>query len=635
LAIVGAVLPTFCFLIMAVILYARQEEDQTWHGAVLGSIVGLGAFVAVSSELLSPLNYLSRSGVTIAWLCLTALLVAYGTKTSLISKGFRRWKRALGDLRAWPRAYLALLASCVFGGALLFALAIFSPPNTTDSLVSHLARVAHWAQDGTLAHYAAFQHQQLWTPIWSQTAMLHLMQLIGTDQGVNLVQWSSMVVSAIAVAGIAKGLGASRPGQWLAVTMAVSAPMVLLQSTSTQNDLAVGVWIVITVFYVQQLVHRDLYRSEWFALGGAVGLGMLTKVTYYPYIGLVLVGAAGLAWRNRGEASRLLVKLLLVATIAGLLNLGFWLRNVRTYGSPIGHQETVSAQAQMSLNLSGLVSRVVQHAALHFPTPSESINELLIQGVRSVSRFVGSPNDGFSVIWSWNHEDLAGSPIHFTLIVIGIIVALLGGPRKKPDLFWYALAVLVGFMSLAWSIQSGVFRARYHVSFLLLGAPLVATVADRYLGRRVVLGLAWGFLVLALPWVLFNQTRPAIGWRPRTRTESVFQVSRSDLLFSNPYELKEPYILATSKVLEEDCRVVGLSLDSHDPEYAIWWLLGAPSSGIDIQAVRPLSSLEYLRNPSFEPCAVLCTNCGDRQMFGGLPMLAAFDHVRVYQQGGR
>lgn len=631
---VGAVLPTFCFLIMGLLTYARQEEDQTWHGAILGSIVGLGVFVAVSSELLSLLHYLTRAGVTIAWSGLAALLLAYGTKTKLISKGLRRLKRAFGDLRAWPRAYLALGAGCIAVGAFLFALAIFSPPNTTDSLVSHLARVAHWAQEGTLAHYAAFQHQQLWTPIWSQTAILHLMQLIGSDQGANLVQWSSMVVSAVAVAGIAKGLGASRPGQWLAITMAISAPMVILQSTSTQTDLAVGMWIVITVFYAQQLVHRDLLRSEWFALGGAVGLGMLSKVTYYPYIGLLLVGAFGLAWRNRGEAPRLLAKLLLVATIAGLLNLGFWLRNVTTYGSPIGHQETVSAQAQMGLNPGDLVSRVVQHVALHFPTPSESINELLIQGVRSFSRFVGSPNDGFSVIWSWNHEDLAGSPIHFTLIVIGIIVALLGGPRKKPDLFWYALAVLVGFLSLAWSIQSGVFRARYHVPFLLLGAPLVATLAEYYLGRRVVLGLASGFIVLALPWVLLNQTRPAIGWRPRTRTESVFQVSRSDLLFANPYELREPYVLAADKVLEADCRMVGLSLDSRDPEYTLWWLLGAPSSEIDIQAVRPLSSLEHLRDITFDPCAVICTNCGDRQVFDGLPLLAAFDHIRVYQQGG-
>jgi hypothetical protein len=112
----------------------------------------------------------------------------------------------------------------------------------------------------------------------------------------------------------------------------------------------------------------------------------------------------------------------------------------------------------------------------------------------------------------------------------------------------------------------------------------------------------------------------------------VFVAPRTDLLFANLAELKEPYVAGAAAIRETGCRQIGTSLDSRDPEYALWYLLGAPSDSLRIESVRPLESLEPLRDPEFEPCAVFCTNCGDRQLFGELPLQASFDHIRVYSQ---
>ena len=72
-------------------------------------------------------------------------------------------------------------------------------------------------------------------------------------------------------------------------------------------------------------------------------------------------------------------------------------------------------------------------------------------------------------------------------------------------------------------------------------------------------------------------------------------------------------------------------IDSHDKEYLLWSVLGAPENGMRLEILDPLRASSRYLDPTFEPCAVVCTICGaDRTEWGGLPLAADFGGARVY-----
>ena len=101
------------------------------------------------------------------------------------------------------------------------------------------------------------------------------------------------------------------------------------------------------------------------------------------------------------------------------------------------------------------------------------------------------------------------------------------------------------------------------------------------------------------------------------------------LLASNP-RLVASYVDGTNLVRESGCRQVGLRIDSDDLEYAFWWLLKAPQSGIRIETIYTTERLQALVDPTFRPCAILCTICAQRDRLHGLPLAADLDRLDVF-----
>ncbi len=78
-----------------------------------------------------------------------------------------------------------------------------------------MARVVHWIQNQTVAHYPTNIPYQLVLPPWSGFAIMHFHILHGGDQWANFVQWFSMIGSIIGVSLLAKELGAEREARCL------------------------------------------------------------------------------------------------------------------------------------------------------------------------------------------------------------------------------------------------------------------------------------------------------------------------------------------------------------------------------------------------------------------------------------
>jgi hypothetical protein len=333
----GALLAIFLLMLGRTAVPGREPAD--WRGAFLVSAIGWGLLVTLSSEALGIVHGLSQVWLAVFWAAVLLVAGRGAIKRDLIRPAVRALE---STWQTTTRLERALLGGLIVISATLLLIGWVSPPNNVDSLLYHMSRVVHWAQNRSLEHYATAYDHQLLKPIWAETAILHLRILWGNDQPAELVQWFSMVGSLVGVSAIAALLGASRAGQILAAAFAASIPMGILQASSTQNDYAAAFWVVCLGYFVVLSKRRPLDRVELIGLGATFGLGMLTKGTFYVYSPpLMLWYFAPLALRQ--GLRRATGQALIVLVIGILINLGFWTRNIITYGGPFGTNDWLQA----------------------------------------------------------------------------------------------------------------------------------------------------------------------------------------------------------------------------------------------------------------------------------------------------
>jgi hypothetical protein len=635
----------FCasFLVFLGSSWEEQGCDHDWRLSFLKASLLWGILVVISSEFFSIIQSLTRDYLTVFWLLALLIILFIGQRTKTMDDGFRHARKVFYSLATNPSKIIISLITIL---VLILLVAVISPSNNGDSIQYHMPRVRHWAQNWSLAHYPTAYKAQLWNPIWAEISILQLRLLWGSDRLANLVQYFSFLSSMIGVSYIAKLLGANNRGQLLSAVFVVSIPMAILQATSTQTDLVTGYWYVCLIAFILLGKMRPYSRSDYSFIAISLGLGMLTKGTFYPYAITLLVWLAYLEVRMQGWVKAIFHGAT-VALVVSAINLGFWYRNIQAFGGFLGSSDWMNNKIGESFRLSGVVSRIVRHIFLNFPTPWEVINASMENGISKFEVLLGYTFDKIDLLWLWNHDDIAGSPVHFILSIIALLCCLLNTRLKNNrNLFQYAAVVFISFAIFAGSVNYDPFGVRYQLPFLLLSAPVFGVLLThlKWKNRDWLLGL---FLLISLPWIFFNISRPIIAFQEIskpfslpctdtlgcTRSGSILFEDQTAILFANYSGHQDEYELLTEVILSSYCSKIGLRLDSHDPEYLWWWLLDTPQKDIEIRYVYFSESLSSLADPEFEPCAIICTICGDRTTLHGLSFEGNYGDAKLFLGG--
>lgn len=651
---------------------ADADIPSAGLSVVLASICW-GAYLALTTELLSLANALTTPGVALAWSAALIFLVVLGIRGGFIWRGLQRMGAGWRSLK-WDDFILGGVL-LLFSAALL-VIVILSSSGNNDSLQYHLARVMHWTQNASLRHYATGFVPQLYNPIWAEEAILHFRLLWGNDRFADLVQWLAMLASLAALSAICSELGIGRRGRWIAVIFAFSLPMGVLQSVSTQNDYVAGFWLLCAALLCIRLIRRPSGRLDALMLGLAVGLGLLTKGTFYPFVVpfglLTLFVVIRWAWSqsDRKLAFRHAAAScgIMVLAIFGL-NAGYWARNFDTFGGPLGPSFWVSRMTAGSVSIGGFFSGLIAQVAMNFSTPFDAVNNRIIELVRGKLGPLDARMNSFDLSWQWNREDMAGNPLHVILIIAAILLLLVCWKRVQDRRLWVYLACLGGaFATFVLVVHFDRYGIRYQLPLFLLSVPLVGAAVDPPTARsaeappavrsRFRRAVAWGWdggrfaaalvlLLLALPLVLFNRSRPLLalkdGGEPYSipcqpylgcTLGSVLLEPETTGLFAENVHLRDAYTGIAAAVRGTGCQDVGLRIDSHDPEYLFWWLLDAPQSGLRLESIYTNETLQRYIDPTFKPCAIICTLCGSRTRLHGLELSGNFEGVKLFTGDG-
>jgi hypothetical protein len=638
LILIPAITFLVTFLVLAGYSGSRTEVQAGWRHSFLLAAITLGGYMVIYSEVLSLFNALSRPWVAICWGIALVVALWFGWRKGLLKKGGVLVWQQIHTFRFFDFTMAILLGVILLA---LFVVAVKSPPNNTDSLYYHMSRVMHWAQDQSLRHYPTAYEHQLINPIFAELSILNLRLLWGNDQVAGLVQWFCMIGALIGVSAVAKMLGAGGRGQWAAVAFAASIPMGILQATSTQNDYVVAFLLISAVYFVALAGKRELFIDESVGLGAAMGLGILTKGTAYPYFLPVVIWFGFTLLRKYKFRPRMLQGLLITFIIL-VLNAGYWMRNIITYGGPLGPSEYVSQHTSISYSPGFYISSLTRNVLMNFVTPSDTLNASITNLYANTFSPVDPTTGAFELTWGWNHEDWAGSPLQTLLVPAALALLLVFRKRVgEPALKWYVCVTLGAFLALVFVLKFDRWGMRYQLPFWIAFAPLFGVALTLIKVDKLINVITLGLLMTALPYVIFNRTRPLIAMRAVREhytipcylgctSGSILNESPKTVLFANWTQYRDPYSAATDLVLASGCRSVGLRIDSHDPEYSFWWLLNAPQNGIRIESLDTYPRLQRYVDPNFKPCAIICTICSDHPSLHNLNLSGDFSIVRVY-----
>jgi len=614
-----------------------RRNNGLGDAVVKGFVIVLVA-IAVTTEIATLFDAISLPVMASVWAGL--VLAAVGLAWRRRAAGIAPQRIATSLAALFSGRDLAEPLALVLTGIVLaatLATALLAPPNTWDSMTYHMVRVAHWIQQGSVRYYATSIDRQNYQSPLAEFVILHLQLLSGSDRFANLVQWSALLVSAIAVALIVGELKGTRRAQVFAALLAVTLPMAILQSTSTQNDLLCGALCLVFVLFLLRTIRAAALEDALFC-GLALGLSLLTKATAFlfcPAAGLVLGGAGLLGGRwlmshpSAAEEApptaarpRLAAQLALAVLIGACLNTGYVARNIELYGHPL---PTVGASYRNgNVSMAAVAGNVVRNVAMHLGLPSEPANERLTQMVRSVlGQQAGNPGTTwnhatFSIESSWS-EDIAGNGLHMVLILGALVVGVVGR-RAGRIARVYSAMLIVGALLYCVVLRWQPWASRLHTPLFLMALPLVATiVADgAALARdwwRVALVTV--LFVCGLPYVLFNPSRPVVpddGY-------SVVTVDRISQYFRNQRSVEQAYMAAARLVCREHPSEVGLVMADDDWEYPLWVLTGkhAVRTGPVFRHLGVTDISRKLALPGLPPPLILATRpvpedvfCGER-----------------------
>ena len=626
-----ALLPFFVYILLWITL---RKVYSDWRRAILMAALIWGVWLTVFTEFLSLFQTLTVTGLVIAWGLGALAIFAYGKSQSpfhrvdaSISIGVQNGAHSRAPLPGFvtsPHLPINTFDRILLLGIGVIVLivgfiALVAPPNTWDSMTYHLARVAHWTQNRSVAFYPASDQRQLYQHPWAEYVITQLQVLSGGDRFANLGQWFSMVGSIIGVSAIAQQWGLDRRGQIFAAVLCATIPMGILQGSGSQNDYVLTFWLVGLAYNTTRLTQQDTSRSALLGVAASLGLAVATKATAYLYTLPFVVWIAVILLKQ--PRRRFWQYGLFIVVIAAILPAPHWLRNTQLFGSPLGPLAGDYTNEVFYPNT--FASNVIRNVALHLVVPEQlgirSAAEDVIKEIHDwLDVDINDPRITFPhqtfALPAWTmHEDLAPAPFHLALFFAAAVIYVLARCLKQsrmpdsaplPAVMGYLLAVGVGFLLFCLALQWQPWHARLHLPFLVLIAPFTAYVLARVLPRKIMASVAVFLLILAIFPLFLNTSRALLA-----KENNILTTNRATLYFANMPGMQETYTTITRLIQEQDCAEVGLAIVDGG-EYPLWTLLGRSTH------------IEHVNTPflptGFSPCAIIALSAiaGDTYTVG-------------------
>ncbi len=615
--------PILCFFILFLSLKQSPNSFLGWRGSFLLAATLWGVLVVLGTEILSLFHALTRGPMEAFW------ILASLTAGSVFWKFLPREKKFMfPPLPHFAREDWVLLGSIFIIVSAIGIGAWIAPPNNWDSMTYHMGRVAHWAQNHTIAHYPTHIMRQLWKAPGTEFAITHFYILAGNDRFANFIQWFSMIGSLMGISLIAHQLGINRWGQLLAALLTATLPMGILQGSSTQNDYVTAFWLICFINFFLFLKSHTAGSGQQkntfiviLALAASLGLGILTKeITYIYALPFFFWFLLTIFTNHKRDCLKYFILTLLIIII---LNMGHYRRNYELYKKIIAPTPDAVKLRTETWSYASLLSNTIRHIGLQLGTPFPAVNaqvDQMIERLHTLLRLeLTDPRTTFGeykfhIANNPFHEDNAGNAVFMILLLACVSVFLTQRFLTKkqihqdwpPVITKYFMAVTIAFLMFSLLFKWQPWSSRLLLPISILYTPFAAIVLIKAMKKNVAMAVSFFLVLLSLPWVFYNESRPWLGER------NIFYAERLQQYFANNFGFIYSYQQAINESEAQQCLDIGLFWSENSWEYPLWALLnGRPQVRIEHINVQNISGQLAYPLGRFEPCAVIDDNSMD------------------------
>jgi len=556
-------------------------------GALPVALAGVIALEAVLLNLLSLFHLVTRRGVFSAHLLFLScwLLWIVGRERNFLVRCVQRLSGASRRMLSQPVTVLLLpvVLLCLF-------LALLYPPNTWDSMTYHMARVAHWMQQQSVAYYPTNIGRQNEMGPGAEYLILFFQILTRTDYLANFVQLFSFCLLPGSLFYILRVFKVSKKLSAPVVLLTITTPMAFMQAVTTQNDLVCTVItqaIIISAVRLFSGAVQRVGRGDYVLLGVCLAAGFLVKpialIAAAPFFGfgLLLQGKKLIDGDNlRKTISGLVILLITVGVIAG----PDILRKVE-------HQ----------------VDRPEVYPLLSGWNTDRLVNPLRITGQntpwpkRTQAFFdqIGFSGDLLTDNVFKPHQDLIGNPVQLLLLSGLAFITLLAlpfvffHPKKYFSVFCYSVAPLLAWVLFGLIVKNQIWIARLQLpiffllpfSFLFIArllalSPLTLRLSQFFLVAIASFSFLYSFFALT-----HHQGRPLTMntfWGEFPSRLAGYYIDR---------HVKREHDSVLNTARQQQCHRIGLLIDGDTWDYPLTWRI--MSAGGETRHVRPRATDDW------------------------------------------
>jgi hypothetical protein len=562
------------------IFYHRSIKE-----ALLNSIIVFSAILVFITELLSFFSVLNTLALALAWGCVLAIIFLYlynKTKQNPILE--LSWLTKLKNYIYTFRTYEKyLIAAVSFILILVMIQGIVYSPNNWDSMTYHLARIPNWISRQSIAQYPTHILRQSFQPPFSSYVILHCNMLTGSDYFSNSIQFFFLLFSLLPIILICELFAVPRQLKLFAIILTITIPEVILQASSTQNDIVHSFFIISTIFYTLKSLKRVELMNYVF-IGIASGLSVLTKSTAYIFLAPIFLILIYLAFAKiiQNRKLRFFGCSLLTFIMFLCINIGQYTRNYKVSGNFLGLDTNLSERySNTTMSMKVLVSNLVKNVGLHIgPYPLSVLGKKSVESFHKITGIeLNDPKTNYlNIAYKCpgfpNHEDSAPNLIQIILIFWAIVLFAFKLIKNKherlhPNALYFTVLVmqcLLFSIYLKWQP----WNTRLHTPLFLLFIPFICSVASwNKIYLSMLSKLMIPCLLYAMFLVCFNKSRPIITMTPLTSSISLFDC-RFKKYFSNRLEIYQDYKAVIEKIEQQNFKNIGLLIEGNDWEYPLF-----------------------------------------------------------------
>ena len=579
----------FFISILLIFLLLLSYKGIDISKSIIGTLLISSILVTLSSEFFSLSHSFNHASLTIFW-----------TLTIIISSILLANRKS--DL-PHIQVKLSLFVLFIKNNKLLFSIistliilvgfqGLIYPPNNFDSLTYHMGRIPHWIANESIQSYAGHIYRQINSPPLSELFIAQLGILYKSDLFSNSIQYFFLIGCLACFISISQEFNFSKNSKIIGIFFILTTPDILLQGSSTQNDIVVSFFILTTcLFAIQSYKNPNLIKYSLLAI--STGLAFYTKGTAYIFL-LPILLIWGILFLLKYKTKTPFLKLSIIPLLILLINLGFYSRNFTLSGDPLGKNEDRVFNEAFGVN--ELLLNTTKNIGVHFAIypfnqyanqAVEKMHLLLKEDIRNPS--INFNGHKFKLKEWQHHEDDAANFFQIVLIIISICLYI-PFRKKAPNLIPLLLLVpIIEFLFFSLTLKWQPWITRLQLPILFLFSFYISYIFGQFtksngklnLYTLIMLGSTtfYAFII-----ILLNPTRPFI------TNYFTNDIKITDTRFKKYFALYtkcEPDFYTSRKYLKKYEGEIGIDIGGDTWEYPLYYDIFSKNQ----QLAKPLNIL--------------------------------------------